>query len=68
MANWQIKRNDKIVGTVNGSKLRQLATAGKLKESDLLCKEGFEKWVPASKVKGLYEASTVPEQPKPEAA
>lgn len=68
MANWQIKRNDKIVGTVNGSKLRQLAIAGKLKESDLLCKEGTEKWVPPSKVKGLYEPKAVPDKPKPEAA
>ena len=68
MANWQIKRNGKIVGAVNGKRLRQLAAAGKLKESDLLCKEGTEKWVPASKVKGLHDPNTVPEQPKPAAA
>ena len=57
MAKWRIKRGDKIAGSVPSSKVRQLAAAGKLKQTDLLCKEGTEKWVVAGKVKGLWQSN-----------
>lgn len=66
MANWQIKRKEKIVGTVNTKKLKQLAASGKLKESDLLQKEGNDNWVVAGKIKGLFESQPLKNQ-KPNA-
>ena len=64
MVKWRIKRGDKIAGEVPSSKVRQLAAAGKLRKTDLLCKEGTEKWVPAGNVKGLWQTSS-PSQSKP---
>jgi len=63
MVKWRIKRGDKIAGEVPSSKVRQLAAAGKLRKTDLLCKEGTEKWVPAGNVKGLWQTSS-PNQTK----
>ena len=64
MAKWRIKRGDKIAGEVPSKKVRQLAAAGKLRKTDLLCKEGTEKWVVAGNVKGLWQTSS-PSQSKP---
>jgi len=58
MVKWRIKRGDKIAGEVPSSKVRQLAAAGKLRKTDLLCKEGTEKWVPAGNVKGLWQTNS----------
>jgi hypothetical protein len=55
MAKWRIKRGEKIAGEVSSSKVRQLAAAGKLRKTDLLCKQGTEKWVLAGNVKGLWK-------------
>ncbi len=54
MTKWRIKRGEKIAGEVPSSKVRQLAAAGKLRTTDLLCKEGTDKWVVAGSVKGLW--------------
>lgn len=58
MAKWRVKRGDKTAGEVPSSKIRQLAAAGKLKKTDLLCKEGTDKWVVAGNVKGLWQANS----------
>ena len=70
MVKWRIKRGDKIAGEVPSSKVRQLAAAGKLRKTDLLCKEGTEKWVPAGNVKGLWQTNSPSQSkavPKPQA-
>ena len=55
MVKWQIKRGDKIASGISSNKVRKLAAAGKLKKTDLLCKEGTENWIAAGKAKGLWK-------------
>jgi hypothetical protein len=49
-------------GPTSFEHLRQLAAAGKLQPTDLLCQEGMEEWLPAKDVEGLFP-STVPALP-----
>lgn len=55
--------------TVNGqqapspasnAQLKQLATAGQLKPTDLVWQDGMADWVPASSIKGLFPAAPTP--------
>ena len=67
MAMWRIKRGDKVAGEVPSSKIKQLAAAGKLKKTDLLCKEGTEKWIVAGNVKSFWQENS-PSENKPDSA
>jgi hypothetical protein len=53
MANWKIKKNNKTYGPFDGSRLKQLASEGKLLPDDLVSKED-SKWTPAKNVTGLF--------------
>jgi len=51
---WYIAQNGQRVGPISEAELRQQAAAGKIQPSDMIWKQGMDKWVPASKVKGLF--------------
>jgi hypothetical protein len=57
---WYIAQNGQRVGPISEAELRQQATAGKVQPTDLIWKQGMEKWVPARSVKGLFAPVSVP--------
>jgi len=58
---WYVARNNKKHGPFTAAKLKELAAQGRLHPTDMLLREGMQKWVPASTVGGLF-----PEQPSGE--
>jgi hypothetical protein len=52
-AQWYYARDGRQSGPVTSAQLRALAKAGELSSSDLVWKEGFAAWVPASQIRGL---------------
>lgn len=61
MANWRIKKNDKIYGPYSSKQLKTLANEGKIAGDTEISKDG-EKWVAASKVQGLFSTHVGPKQ------
>jgi hypothetical protein len=60
---WYYAQNDQERGPVTPAELRSLVSAGKLKGSDLVWKEGMEDWAAASQVKGLLPEPAAPPAP-----
>ena len=66
MAQWFANIGGQRQGPVDSHTLRDWANQGRLKPSDLVWREGIEDWLPASKVKGLFdgvETARVPAVP-----
>jgi WD40 repeat protein len=61
---WFIARNNKKHGPFTAAKLKELAAQKRLLPSDMLLKEGTQKWVAASSMKGLFPVAP----PRPAAA
>ncbi|MCA9268967.1 MAG: DUF4339 domain-containing protein [Planctomycetales bacterium] len=59
MADWYYAQNDEQHGPVTAQALREMAHAGRLGRDDLIWREGMERWAPAHKVRGLFDASGV---------
>jgi hypothetical protein len=57
---WYYSQNGQKRGPVSGADLKQLAASGKLQPTDLIWKQGMEKWVPARLVKGLFPPAAPP--------
>ncbi len=51
---WHYQHDGRRHGPVTGVDLKELAAAGKLLPTDLIWKEGMDKWVPARGLKGLF--------------
>lgn len=51
---WYYSSDGKREGPVSAADLKKLADSGKLKEADLVWKEGMADWAPAKSVKGLF--------------
>jgi uncharacterized membrane protein YjgN (DUF898 family) len=49
-------KGGKKVGPMDGAKLKKLADSGQISPSDMVWKDGFPDWKPASSVKGLFGA------------
>lgn len=54
-AAWYYVKDEQQVGPVSGEQLKQLATSGQLAPGDLVWKDGMADWVPASRIKGLFD-------------
>jgi len=52
---WYYARDNKQQGPVSAMELKQLAQTGQLRAEDLVWREGMADWLPAGKVKGLFE-------------
>lgn len=61
---WFFARDNKQQGPVSAVELRQLAQTGQLRQEDLVWREGMTDWLPAGKVKGLFEEEAK-SSPKP---
>ena len=53
---WHYQHGGQNHGPLTSADLKESAVAGKLLPTDLVWKEGMEKWVPAKSVKGLFPA------------
>lgn len=58
-ANWYYTKNKEREGPVTPAQLKQLASKGWLAPDDLVWKEGMPNWLPARKVRGLFESRLV---------
>ncbi|MFM7107884.1 MAG: GYF domain-containing protein [Planctomycetaceae bacterium] len=57
---WYYTQRNERQGPVSTAKLKSLAAEGWLTPTDLVRKEGMQNWVPASKVRGLFDSPLVP--------
>ncbi len=60
---WFYAKNDQPCGPVSPVELKKFAEEGELREEDLVWREGMVEWVPAGKIKGLFEANGNGEEP-----
>ncbi|MEQ8853577.1 DUF4339 domain-containing protein [Gimesia sp.] len=60
---WYYEINGKRRGPVDSKTLKQLATSGRLKPTDLVWTDGKDEWKPARIVVGLFPESVVPPPP-----
>ncbi len=51
---WHYQQGEQSRGPVTGAELKGLAAAGTLLPTDLVWKDGMDKWVPARSLKGLF--------------
>jgi len=58
-ANWYYTKNEEREGPVTPALLKKLANEGWLTPDDLVWKEGMPNWLPARKVRGLFESRLV---------
>jgi len=52
---WFYTRGSRRFGPVSATELKQLADHGELAAEELVWREGMEQWVPARRVKGLFD-------------
>ena len=52
---WYYEEHGKRLGPISSAELRRLVVMEVLLPSDLVWREGLDHWVPASKVKGLFD-------------
>lgn len=52
---WFYTRGSRRFGPVSATELKQLADLGELAAEELVWREGMEQWVPARRVKGLFD-------------
>lgn len=52
---WFYTRGSKRFGPVSATELKQLADHGELAAEELVWREGMDQWVPARRVKGLFD-------------
>lgn len=57
---WFIKTKDSESGPLSSKELKELARAGKLKESDFVRRDEMTNWIAASKVNGLFQDNPAP--------
>ena len=55
---WFYSQEGQQYGPNSTLQIKKLATAGELQPNDLLWKEGLESWIPANRLKGLFDAET----------
>ncbi len=53
---WFYAQGDKQQGPVSAAEVKALADSGRLKPDDLVWREGMDEWIPARRVKGLFDA------------
>lgn len=59
---WHYQQDGQHYGPVPAAELKRLVSAGKLAPTDLVRREGTERWVPAGQVKGLFAVPVVTPQ------
>lgn len=62
MAEWYTKIAEQVVGPLSAEQLKALAAGGRLAPGDPVSKSKEGPWVPASRVKGLFEVAAIDDQ------
>ncbi|HEY8667950.1 MAG TPA: DUF4339 domain-containing protein [Tepidisphaeraceae bacterium] len=57
MAEWHYIKDGQQLGPVSSAQLRDMVRGGELLPQDSIWREGMADWVPAQRVKGLFDAS-----------
>jgi DNA-directed RNA polymerase subunit M/transcription elongation factor TFIIS len=57
---WFVARRKKKDGPFTLNQLKQLASTGNLKPTDMVLKEGCAKWLPAGEIKELFASPAIP--------
>lgn len=65
---WFYTRGSRRFGPVSATELKQLADLGELAAEELVWREGMEQWVPARRVKGLFDKDKEKESDPPSVA
>jgi len=60
---WYYARENKQLGPVGPAELKQLAERGELGPDQLVWREGMDDWVPARKIRGLFDGEAPAERP-----
>jgi hypothetical protein len=60
---WYYAKDNKQFGPVNAAELKRLSQSGELRPEDLVWTEGMKEWLPARKIKGLFEDEPAPPAP-----
>lgn len=63
---WYFARNDEERGPYTGPQMQALVAAGKLRDDDLIWKEGMSEWAPAAQAKQLLTEVAAPQPPPQE--
>ncbi len=66
MAEWYTKIAEQVVGPLSAEQLKALAAGGRLAPVDPVAQSADGPWVPASRVKGLFEVAAVDDEPEEE--
>src|SRR5262245_147887 len=53
-SSWYYSHQGQKFGPFSGAQLKQLVAGGKIQATDLVFREGGERWQPASSIKGLF--------------
>lgn len=51
---WLLSRDGKNYGPMTSGQLKQYCQTGKIKPTDLICRAGSDRWMPASELRGLF--------------
>jgi hypothetical protein len=51
---WLLSRDGKNYGPMSSGQLEQYCQTGKIKPTDLICRVGADRWMPASELRGLF--------------
>jgi len=62
---WYVGKGGKKHGPFSNEQLKKLAATGKIDRTDLLWKEGMEKWVSCASAKGLFPVAAPSAPPPP---
>ena len=54
---WFYAKNDQPCGPVSPVELKRFADEGELHQEDLVWREGMGEWIPAGKIKGLFDTN-----------
>jgi len=65
-ASWFIRGGGKVYGPLDSAKLKQLVAEGKINESTEIAQSQAGPWLPASRVRGLFDAPAQTPSPVPQ--
>ena len=60
---WLLSRDGKNYGPMTSGQLKQYCQTGKIKPTDLICRVGSDRWMPASELRGLFPEAAEATEP-----
>jgi hypothetical protein len=63
---WLLSRDGKNYGPMASGQLKQYCQTGKIKPTDLICRVGSDRWMPAAELRGLFPEEAKASEPAAE--